>query len=292
MLLKDFIFQQALQFEPISLLQIKSVEFLRDLKMLLPAEDTLLRIIRTQRSSARKLLFDKIHMCLSPDIINKLDVLLEVIAYYSPIENLKSPVKNASPDTILNLVERSECIIATGALQIDLSHVNNNYKRTLANEVKRCSADRIKKMEPTRRYTALICFLKEAYQNNIDLLISSYIKLMNAAHTRANNQVDKEFKQNEAMIRESLANYEEIKGVIRDITIPDSQLRLVLYERFPDELERDLPEIHTLLNGKKLKFSKRLPTNTPTSGNSLQGYSPCWLCSMNQKIRNQIRYKL
>jgi hypothetical protein len=74
---------------------------------------------------------------------------------------------------------------------------------------------------------------------------------MNAAHTRANNQVDKEFKQNEAMIRESLANYEEIKGVIRDITIPDSQLRLVLYERFPDELERDLPEIRTLLNGKK-----------------------------------------
>ena len=74
-------------------------------------------------------------MCLSPDIINKLDVLLEVISYYSPIENLKSPVKNASPDTILNLVERSECIIATGALQIDLSHVNNNYKRTLANEI-------------------------------------------------------------------------------------------------------------------------------------------------------------
>jgi TnpA family transposase len=256
LLLKDFIFQQALQFEPISLLHIKSVEFLRDLKILLPSEDTLLRIIRTQRSSARKLLFDKIHMCLSPDIINKLDVLLEVISYYSPIENLKSPVKNASPDTILNLVERSECIIATGALQIDLSHVNNNYKRTLANEVRRCSADRIKKMEPTRRYTALICFLKEAYQNNIDLLISSYIKLMNAAHTRANNQVDKEFKQNEAIIRESLANYEEIKGVIRDITIPDSQLRLVLYERFPDELERDLPEIRTLLNGKKTQVFK------------------------------------
>ena len=108
-------------------------------------------------------------------------------------------------------VEGSECIIATGALQIDLSYVNNNYQRTLANEVKRCSADRIRKMEPTRRYTALVCFLKQAHQNNMDLLVSSYIKLINGGYTRADNQIDKQFKQNEAMIRESLANYEGMK---------------------------------------------------------------------------------
>ena len=65
-LLKDFIFQQALQFEPISLLQIKSVEFLRKSKILLPAEDTLLRVVKSQRATARQLLFDKIHTYLSP----------------------------------------------------------------------------------------------------------------------------------------------------------------------------------------------------------------------------------
>lgn len=248
--LKDFIFQKALQFEPISLLQIKSVEFLRELKILLPAEDTLLRIVRAQRAAARQLLFDKIHTCLSPEIIDKLDALLKVESDYSLIEDLKSPIKNASPETILNLIKRSECIVATGALQIDLSHVNNNYQRTLANEVKRCSADRIKKMEPTRRYTALICFLKQAWQNFMDLLVSSYIKLVNAAYTRSDNQIDKEFKQNEAMIRESLANYEGMKAIVRDKTIPDEQLRLVLYERFPNELKMDQPEMQALLKGK------------------------------------------
>ncbi len=248
--LKDFIFQKALQFEPISLLQIKSVEFLRDLKILLPAEDTLLRIVRSERSAARQLLFDKIHTFLSPDMINKLDALLDVVSDYSPIEDLKSPIKNASPETMLNLIERSECIIATGALQIDLSHVNNNYQRTLANEVKRCSADRIRKMEPTRRYTALICFLKQAWQNYMDLLISSYIKLVNAAYTRSDNKIDKQFKQNEAMIRESLANYEGMKAIVRDKTIPDVQLRLVLYERFPNEFKMDNPEMRALLKGK------------------------------------------
>lgn len=249
-LLKDFIFQQALQFEPISLLQIKSVEFLRSSKILLPAEDTLIRVVRSQRASARQLLFDKIHTYLSPAIINKLDPLLEVKLDYSPIEELKSPVKNASAETIINLIERSECIIETGSLQIDLSYVNNNYQRTLAHEIKRCSTDRIRKMEPTRRYTALVCFLKQAHQNNMDLLISSYIKLINASFTRSDNKVDKQFKQNEAMIRESLENYEGIKEVIRDKTIPDPQLRQVLFERFSDELERDLPEMQALLKGK------------------------------------------
>ena len=255
-LLKDFIFQQALQFEPISLLQIKSVEFLRDLKILLPAKDTLLRIIKAQRSLARRLLFDKIHASLSPDIVNKLDALLEVTSDYSPIEDLKSPVKNASPDAVLDLIDRTECIIATGALKIDLAHVNNNYQRTLANEVKRCSADRIKKMEPTRRYTALVCFLKQAHQNNMDLVISSYIKVINFSHTRSSNYIDKQFKQNEALIRESLTHYEEIKVVIRDESIPDDQLRLVLYERFPDELKKDIPAMRDLLKGKKNQIFK------------------------------------
>ena len=83
-------------------------------------------------------------------------------------------MKNASAETILDLIERSECIMDTGALQIDITYVNNNYQRTLANEIKRCSVDRIRKMEPTRRYTALVCFIKQAHQNYMDLLISSY----------------------------------------------------------------------------------------------------------------------
>src|SRR5680860_280341 len=58
------------------------------------------------------------------------------------------------------------------------------------------------------------------------------------------------------MIRDSLANYEKIKGVVRDKTIPDGSLRQVLYERFPDEFSRDLPEMRALLRGKKSQIFK------------------------------------
>jgi len=73
---------------------------------------------------------------------------------------------------------------------------------------------------------------------------------MNGSFIRADNKVDKQFKQNEVMIRESLENYEGIKEVIRDKTIPDPLLRQVLFEKFSDELGRDLPEMRALLKGK------------------------------------------
>jgi hypothetical protein len=73
---------------------------------------------------------------------------------------------------------------------------------------------------------------------------------MNAAHTRANTRIDKQFKGHEVLIRDSLSHYEKIKSVIRDESIPDGQLRVVLYERFPEELEKDRPEMSSLVTGK------------------------------------------
>ena len=250
--LNDYIFKQSLQFESASILQIKSIKFLRDLQVLLPAKDTLFRIVKNQRSAARQALFDEIHKRLPPEVIKKLDSLLEIQSEYSAIENLKRPVKNASVTTMLDLIERLECIIATEALQIDISDVNNNYQRTLANEVKRCTAYRIHEMKPTRRYTALICFLKQAYQNNIDLLISSYINLISSSYTRSKNKISNQFSQNEGKIRSSLENYEKMKRTICDASIPDIKLRSVILEKFASEFDKKKsPEISVFLKGKK-----------------------------------------
>ena len=46
------------------------------------------------------------------------------------------------------------------------------------------------------------------------------------------------------------------KVIIRDESIPDDQLRLVLYERFPDELKKDIPAMRDLLKGKKNQIFK------------------------------------
>ena len=131
-----------------------------------------------------------------------------------------------------------------------MSDINNNYKRTLANEIKRCSVNRIRKMETTRRHTAILFFLQQAYQDYLDILISSYIKLVNAAHTRAKNEVIKQNHKNEEQIRNSLENYEEMKDIIQGNDVPDDQLRATLLEKFSEEFTKDLTGLRYFLKGK------------------------------------------
>lgn len=234
--LVKFVHDKALQYESISLLKIKAIEYLKSINILLPADDTITRLIKKSRSSARNTMFDSIQQMLSPELLFKLDQMLIVTDGKSTIEFLKSDVKNPSVDTILQIVKRVEIINDSGALGIDLSLMNNNYKRTLSNEIKRCSAPRIKEMQATRKYAALICFLQQAYAAHIDLLISNYVKLVNSAYTRATNEVDKITKKHEESIRESISNYKKMKLVIKDKNIPDIELREELYRRFKDEL--------------------------------------------------------
>ena len=248
--LNSFILEKSLQFESAGLLQIKASDFLRKSRILLPSDSALSRIVKKQRFFARNNLFDKVRERLSSTLTKNLDNLLIVKSTYSDIEYIKRPIKNASVDAILDIIARLETIAKTGSLEIDLSDINNNYKRTLANEIKRCSVSRIREMEAIRRHTAILFFLQQAYQDYLDILISSYIKLINTSYTRAKNEVIKQNHSNQEEIRESLENYEKIKAIIQDDDIPDDQLRATLLTNFSEEFEKDLPSLRSFLKGK------------------------------------------
>ena len=59
-----FIFQEALRLEQTSALLAHTRGYLREQKILEPAEDTLLRLIQTQRKAARTSIFSKISPCV------------------------------------------------------------------------------------------------------------------------------------------------------------------------------------------------------------------------------------
>lgn len=237
--LEEFILSLALQYDSISLLRIKAVEYLKSIKVLLPADDTIFRIIRKIRSKARNDMFDNIQQNISADTACALDKMLFVEDKKSIIEFLKEEIKSPSVETMLEIAKKVEIIINSDALKIDLSRINNNYKRTLSNEIKRYSVTRIREMKITRRYAALICFLQQAYSVLMDVFISSYIKMLNSAYTRSKNEVDKITKKHEEGIRESLSSYKKMKLVIKDKNIQDIDLRNELYKHFESELKDD-----------------------------------------------------
>ena len=76
-LLSDFLYKEALQIEPTDSLLVKATHFLRDNRVLNPAEATLKRIIYEQRNKTRSSIFETIDAQLSPAFKERLDSLLQ-----------------------------------------------------------------------------------------------------------------------------------------------------------------------------------------------------------------------
>lgn len=248
--LEHYIFDQALQLEPLSLLHIKGVQFLRQHHTLSPSLETLRRLVATQRKKARQHIFTAIYSRLTPEIMQALNELLVVHKGLSQLEFLKKPPQRASAEGALNLVERLDLIRSTKIIGISLSDINNNYQRTLTHETKRISVNRLRTLTAPHRYAALTCFLHQSYKDTIDFLIETYGKIMNRSYTHADNQMTKQIKKEEQVIKQSLENYEKVKVLVRDRTLQDSQLRQAIYEKLGKEAIEDETSMVSLLTGK------------------------------------------
>lgn len=239
--LEQFVFNEALRLEAHSLLRMQAINFLKANNILLPTENTINRLISSERKKARKHIFEIIHEKLPNYAPIKLNDLLIAQEGSSKLERLKKPPQKASPDAIIDLSERLQIIKDTNILQIDLSDINNNYQKIFTKEIRLYSVNRIRALEPDHRIAALVCFLHQAYQDITDFLVETYCKLLNGAFGRAEAKVNAQFQQHEASIRQSINNYEKLKATIADMTIPDVKLRSVIFKKFPKEFEDAKP---------------------------------------------------
>lgn len=145
-------------------LLVQAKQFLKQEGILFPADDTLRRLIVTQRQSAREHIFSRITNSLSLELRNKLDdFLVAGKKRLTPFHWLKQPPGRPAPKAMLRLAEKLEQIQATGVLVVELSWLNNNYQRFLTRYAHRCSADRMRSLQAEHRYAVLVCFLWQVY---------------------------------------------------------------------------------------------------------------------------------
>jgi hypothetical protein len=132
-LLNAFLFDEACRLEQIGPLLVQAKQFLKQEGVLFPADDTLRRLIVTQRQAAREQIFSWITNSLSLEIRDKLDdFLVAGKKRLTPFHWLKQPPGRPAPKAMLRLAEKLEQIQATGVLAIDLSWLNNDHIGTEA----------------------------------------------------------------------------------------------------------------------------------------------------------------
>ncbi|MBS0287100.1 MAG: Tn3 family transposase [Proteobacteria bacterium] len=248
----EFLFIEAQRTEYASILLTKTEQFLREQRILQPAYDTLRRLIIAQRQKARQFIYDKILTHLTEVQCKHLDDLLNVDeSRISPLQQLKQPPAHPSPKALIALTKKLELIHAMDITKINTSWLNNNYQRSLTKYVLRCSAKRLRDLQPTYRYTALICFLKQINLDTVDQIIDMHHKLMLKVYKRADTQMDEELKKQRKHFKQSQFLLNTIVDLLLDNTIEDINVREAIFSRVhPEALEQHLLTSQAWLTGK------------------------------------------
>ena len=216
----NFLFQQACQLEQPTSLKIRLKEFLLKQHILQPSEDTLNRLIQTQRDAARNSIYSKLEKMLTKEDKERLDYLVDTgVEKYSTLHSLKQPPGNPSPASFLKLTHKLNEIRKTGVLSIDLSWINNNFQRSLARYARQCSIYRLRRLKNSRKYAVLASFLVQLYQETFDSIVQMHDKLINKVYNKADKEIDSFMKARRRHIRSSLTRYKKILSVLLDDTI-------------------------------------------------------------------------
>lgn len=261
--LSVFVRKEAEHLEQVAGLVAASEEYLRRHKVLLPATSTIRRVVGEERATVRRRIFDRVSGLLSDQIRAALDKLLVVQTSQpgargaSALQTLKEPPGPASPRSLLREIEKLDAIATTGALEVDLSWLRSALKKALAHRVRHSTAHRLRHLEPSHRYAAMLCFLQETHGDTVDQIVDLHAKVMTQTYRRAKNRLDKEYHQHRRSLVSKLSSLKTIGELVLNPGIPDEALRAEVLARVPrDRLEAQVDETTRWLSDKSDVFPR------------------------------------
>ena len=235
--LERFVFEESSRLEQTAALLARAREFLKERRVLFPADSALLRLVGEQRRRAREHIVTKLAGGLSPGVIEAIDGLLEVKdgEVISGLQRIKANPAKPSAAAMQGLADKLAAVEATGVLAVDLSWLNANYQRALFHYVRKSTADRLREVARPRRLAALVCFLRQSYRDAVDSAVDMFDKLLTRTQTRAEHELSDQMRSQRQTIKEALAALRSLGAVILDDTVADAALRSRLFAVVPRE---------------------------------------------------------
>ena len=252
--LERFVFEESCRLERSAQLLARAREFLKEQRVLLPAESALLRLVGEQKKRAREHIAARLAESLSSGVVKALDSLLEVKEgeAVSGLQAIKANPAKPSATAMQSLADKLAAIEATGVLAVDLSWLNANYQRALFHYVRKCSADRLREVSGPWRLAALVCFLRQSYRDAVDQTVDMFDKLLTRTHTRAEHELDDQMRGQRQTIKAALSVLRSLGVIILDDSVGGDALRSRLFAAVPrNEIEIQVAALTEWVTGTK-----------------------------------------
>ena len=246
-LLTAYLHEQACQIQATDSLFMQAVDYLKEQRCLNPSDDTIGRLIQTEREKARTASYADIAHIVTPEIKAALDDLLVADSQYSKLYQIKDVPHRPSAEGMKLLAEKLRMIEQTGIMSLDLGWLNNNYKRYLSTYVTRCDAKRLRELVAPHRYAVLICYLQEAHQNTTDHIFDMYQKALNAMYSKADRAITEFNRSKRVVTRSCLSSHKKLCKEL--LALADGKIDVAaLLQKYPSKtLQARIVELDTLL---------------------------------------------
>jgi TnpA family transposase len=234
--LRMWLVERALEHEkPTMLLQL-ACDKLRREQIVRPGLTRLERFVATARQQAHEETWHRLTPLVTEDRYGVLDGLLvpDSQTGRSLLQWFRREATSHAATQLVETLQKITVLRETGVDTWDLTGLNPNRVKWLAQLGWKAPTQHLSRMEPRRRYPILVAFLHQALQHHTDVAVELYDQCLWEYHSAARREL-KELRQTMARsTNEKLRMFRALGQVLLDSTIDDTAVRAVSFAQVPE----------------------------------------------------------
>lgn len=230
--LVQWLVSRALEHDKPSLLFHLACEHLRSQRLIRPPAATLARIVGTARNRARVKIYELLEPLLSSVGRSRFDELLATERRgRSILAWLNEGAYGESPDAIKGELAKIAYLRQLGVQHWDLSMLNPNCRKSLAQVGRRATSQALRRMGEQRRYPILAALLHETLIDLVDEVLELYIRALHKADSRSRRQLEDWRMTTAKATNEKVVLFSRLARVILDPSVADEELRHWIFDQ-------------------------------------------------------------
>jgi TnpA family transposase len=248
--LETWLLERALEHDKPTLLFKLACEHLKQQQIVRIGTTRLAQVVSTARNQAHEVTYKILQPLLSKALCDFLDDLLKVdeASQRTTLYWLQTTPTDHNLGQMLETLDKITFLQQQGVVNWDLSGLNPNRVKLLAQKGSRATNQYLQRVNPVRRYPVLVCFLKQSLYNFTDVLIEMFDQRLWELYAEAKREFKEDRIKATKSINQKLQTFQEIGQILLDPEIDDKTVRASAFEQIsPDQLQCVLGETKQLI---------------------------------------------
>lgn len=238
--LEQWLLVRAMEHDKPTLLLQLGCEQLRREHIVRPGISRLERLVATARHQTQEETYRLLLPLLTPSRRTWLDALLkpETDSGQTHLVWLRAGATAATASQIRATLEKIEFLQQNGVADWDLSKLNPNRIKFLAQIGRKSTNQYLQRCTMKRRYPILIAFLKQALLTLTDEVVEMFDQCLWDCHTDAKKDLEAFRQRMASAINDKLQLFQNLGEVLLDSTVTDAEVRKVSFQYVTEETLR------------------------------------------------------